>query len=63
MTSIENCAELENSLREKEDEKLVENVSHYGLKLKFNHVWPEKRNQNLRPSIKQTLPLLPLFCR
>ncbi|XP_061387409.1 non-lysosomal glucosylceramidase [Musca vetustissima] len=38
-------------------------ISQYGLKLKFDHVWPEKRNQNLRPSIKQTLPLLPLACR
>lgn len=38
-------------------------IPQYGLKLKFDHVWPEKRNQNLRPSIKQTLPLLPLACR
>ncbi|XP_032592367.1 non-lysosomal glucosylceramidase isoform X1 [Drosophila grimshawi] len=38
-------------------------VPHYGLKLKFDHVWPEKRNQNLRPSIKQSLPMVPLVCR
>ena len=38
-------------------------IPQYGLKLKFDHVWPEKRNQNLRPSIKQTLPLVPLACR
>uniref|UniRef100_A0A1B0FLF6 Uncharacterized protein n=1 Tax=Glossina morsitans morsitans TaxID=37546 RepID=A0A1B0FLF6_GLOMM len=38
-------------------------VPRYGLKLKFDHVWPEKRNQNVRPSIKQALPLLPLACR
>lgn len=35
----------------------------YGLKLKFDHIWPEKRNQNLRPSIKQSLPMVPLACR
>uniref|UniRef100_A0A1B0AJL2 Non-lysosomal glucosylceramidase n=1 Tax=Glossina pallidipes TaxID=7398 RepID=A0A1B0AJL2_GLOPL len=38
-------------------------IPRYGLKLKFDHVWPEKRNQNVRPSIKQALPLLPLACR
>ncbi|XP_030242996.1 non-lysosomal glucosylceramidase isoform X1 [Drosophila navojoa] len=38
-------------------------VPRYGLKLKFDHVWPEKRNQNLRPSIKQSLPMVPLVCR
>lgn len=38
-------------------------VPRYGLKLKFDHIWPEKRNQNLRPSIKQSLPMVPLVCR
>ncbi|XP_014087566.1 non-lysosomal glucosylceramidase isoform X1 [Bactrocera oleae] len=38
-------------------------IPQYGLKLKFDHVWPEKRNQNLRPSLRQTLPLVPLACR
>ncbi|KAL7739985.1 hypothetical protein ACLKA6_007492 [Drosophila palustris] len=38
-------------------------VPNYGLKLKFDHIWPEKRNQNLRPSIKQSLPMVPLACR
>lgn len=38
-------------------------VPRFGLKLKFDHVWPEKRNQNLRPSIKQSLPMVPLVCR
>lgn len=38
-------------------------VPAYGVKLKFNHVFPEKRQQNLRPSIRQSLPLLPLAFR
>jgi len=38
-------------------------VPRYGLKLKFDHIWPEKRNQNLRPSIKQSLPMVSLACR
>ncbi|XP_037957731.1 non-lysosomal glucosylceramidase isoform X2 [Teleopsis dalmanni] len=38
-------------------------VPRYGLKLKFDHVWPEKRNQNIRPSMKQTWPLMPLVWR
>lgn len=41
----------------------ITSVSRYGLKLKFNHVYPEKRNQNLRPTIRQTIPLLPLVMR
>lgn len=38
-------------------------VSQYGLKLKFNHKYPEKRTQNLRPSVRQSLPLIPLAWR
>lgn len=38
-------------------------VPAYGVKLKFNHVFPEKRMQNLRPTIRQSLPLLPLAFR
>lgn len=38
-------------------------VPQYGLKFKFNHVFPEKRNQNLRVSFRQTLPLVPLIYR
>lgn len=48
--------------REPEPNELTA-VPRYGLKLKFDHVWPEKRNQNLRPSIKQSLPMVPLVCR
>lgn len=51
--------ELEQSCESNE----ITAVPRYGLKLKFDHVWPEKRNQNLRPSIKQTLPMVPLVCR
>uniref|UniRef100_T1H5Q2 Uncharacterized protein n=1 Tax=Megaselia scalaris TaxID=36166 RepID=T1H5Q2_MEGSC len=35
-------------------------VPRYGLKLKFNHCFPEKRNQNLKPTIRQAIPFLPL---
>lgn len=38
-------------------------VPAFGVKLKFNHVFPEKRAQNLRPTIRQSLPLLPLAFR
>ncbi|XP_030376910.1 non-lysosomal glucosylceramidase isoform X1 [Scaptodrosophila lebanonensis] len=38
-------------------------IPQFGLKLKFDHVWPERRNQNLRPTIKQTLPMVPLAWR
>lgn len=38
-------------------------VPQYGLKFKFNHVFPEKRNQNLRVNFRQTLPLVPLIYR
>lgn len=38
-------------------------VPKYGVKLKFNHIFPEKRTQNLRPSVRQTLPLIPLAWR
>lgn len=64
MNAIENCAEMQTvSPKRKNEGDDVEKVPRYGLKLKFDHVWLEKRNQNLRPSIKQALPLLPLFCR
>lgn len=38
-------------------------VPKHGVKLKFNHIFPEKRTQNLRPSVRQTLPLIPLAWR
>lgn len=38
-------------------------VPQYGLKLKFNHKYPEKRTQNIRPSMRQSLPLIPLAWR
>lgn len=31
----------------------IQNVPNYGLKVKFNHVFPEVRSQNLKPSWKQ----------
>ncbi|XP_058446852.1 non-lysosomal glucosylceramidase [Malaya genurostris] len=41
----------------------VSAVPQYGLKLKFNHVYPETRNQNLKPSFRQIWPILPLALR
>uniref|UniRef100_A0A182NUN0 Uncharacterized protein n=1 Tax=Anopheles dirus TaxID=7168 RepID=A0A182NUN0_9DIPT len=38
-------------------------VPQYGLKLKFNHVFSDTRNQNLRPSIRQLLPIVPMALR
>lgn len=38
-------------------------VPKYGIKLKFNHKFPEKRTQNIRPSMRQSLPLIPLAWR
>ncbi|XP_053672231.1 non-lysosomal glucosylceramidase isoform X1 [Anopheles nili] len=38
-------------------------VPQYGLKLKFNHVFSDTRNQNLRPSIRQILPMVPMALR
>lgn len=35
----------------------------YGVKVKLDHKYPEKRMQNLRPSIRQTLPLIPCIFR
>lgn len=35
----------------------------YGVKVKFNHKYPEKRLQNLRPSIRQSIPLIPCMFR
>lgn len=43
-------------------QQLVE-VPQYGVKLKFNHVFPEKRTQNVRPTFRQSLPLIPLAYR
>lgn len=41
----------------------VSAVPQYGLKLKFNHVYPETRNQNLKPSFKQIWPIIPMALR
>lgn len=38
-------------------------VPQYGIKLKFNHTFPEKRTQNLRPSFRQSISLIPLAWR
>lgn len=38
-------------------------VPKYGIKLKFNHIYPEKRTQNIRPSVRQSIPLIPLAWR
>nr|XP_040239251.2 non-lysosomal glucosylceramidase isoform X2 [Anopheles coluzzii] len=38
-------------------------VPQYGLKLKFNHVFSDTRNQNLRPSFRQILSMVPLALR
>lgn len=38
-------------------------IPKYGVKLKFNHKFPEKRTQNIRPSMRQSLPLIPLAWR
>lgn len=38
-------------------------IPKFGVKLKFDHVFPEKRNQNLRPSLKQSIPFIPLAWR
>lgn len=38
-------------------------IPKYGIKLKFNHKFPEKRTQNIRPSMRQSLPLIPLAWR
>lgn len=38
-------------------------VPQYGIKLKFNHIYPEKRTQNIRPSVRQSIPLIPLAWR
>lgn len=41
----------------------MKTVPLYGLKVKFDHKYPEKRTQNLRPSIRQSLPLIPCMFR
>ena len=35
----------------------------YGWKVKLDHEFPEYRDQNLRPRLKQLLPLIPLGLR
>ena len=35
----------------------------YGWKVKLDHRFPEKRDQNLRPKFKQILPLIPMGIR
>lgn len=45
------------------DDNVVTAVPRFGIKLKFDHKFPEKRQQNLRPTIRQTLPLIPLVFR
>lgn len=35
----------------------------FGVKLKFNHLYPETRTQNIRPSVRQSILLLPLVWR
>lgn len=42
---------------------LPSDIPQYGVKLKFNHKFPEKRTQNIRPSMRQSLPLIPLAWR
>lgn len=42
---------------------LPSSVPQYGIKMKFNHKYPEKRTQNIRPSVRQSLPLIPLAWR
>uniref|UniRef100_A0A336KNI8 CSON012927 protein n=1 Tax=Culicoides sonorensis TaxID=179676 RepID=A0A336KNI8_CULSO len=41
----------------------VTGVPQYGVKLKFNHVFPEKRNQNLRPRFSQFLSMTGMILR
>ncbi|XP_055634667.1 non-lysosomal glucosylceramidase [Toxorhynchites rutilus septentrionalis] len=41
----------------------VSAVPQYGVKVKFNHVFPETRNQNLKPSFRQIWPIIPLALR
>jgi non-lysosomal glucosylceramidase len=38
-------------------------VPQYGFKVKFNHVFPETRDQNLRPSLRQFFSMVPLALR
>lgn len=55
--------EEDQDLEQQEESNEVTAVPRYGLKLGFDHVWPEKRIQNVRASIRQTLPMVPLVCR
>lgn len=54
---------LKNATTESTTTATAVSVPKYGVKLKFNHIFPEKRTQNLRPSVRQTLPLIPLAWR
>lgn len=62
-TKQKNMDSVSANFDEQQQRNEITAIPQYGLKLKFDHIWPEKRNQNLRPSIKQTLPLVPLACR
>jgi non-lysosomal glucosylceramidase len=56
----------ENTLRDFVNFKQqISNVPDFGLKLKFNHKFPEKENfsQNLKPSWKQIWDIIPMICR
>ena len=46
----------------KKQQQLIE-VPKYGMKVKFNHVYPEKRTQNVKPTLRQSFPLIPLAYR
>lgn len=52
----------ENNMSSFELKQMTE-IPQYGVKLKFNHVFPEKRTQNVRPTLRQSLPLLALAYR
>lgn len=45
------------------DSSTVFEVPKFGVKLKFNHTFPEKRTQNIKLSLRQSLPLIPLAWR
>lgn len=38
-------------------------VPQYGIKLKLNHKFPEKRTQNIRPTVRQSLAFIPMAWR
>lgn len=45
------------------ESKEATRIPYFGWKVKLNHVFPEKWSQNMRPSLKQIIPLIPLFVR